>query len=95
MARFRRLTVDEARAMTRAELLDRLEIEQQYWHRKMDQHRMSPEDWEAHEVFTACLHLIDPVTAVSDTLAWLKGEGAGRYMDTRPGDDATGAPIPG
>lgn len=34
MSRFKRLTDAEARTLTRRELLDRIEAEQQYWFRK-------------------------------------------------------------
>lgn len=79
--------------MTRSDLVDRLEVEQKYWHRKMNQHRMTAADWTAYrEVYTVCLHMIDPAEAVSDTLAWAQGRvpTGQTYLDRRPCDDEKG-----
>lgn len=90
MARFQRLTIEEARNLARAELLDRLEVEQRYWHRRLNRKEIAWED-EGYQKFRQIMRLIDPAEAVSDTLAWLQGRGPGRYMDSKPGDDAAGA----
>ena len=64
MARFKRLTDAEARSLTRAELLDRVEAEQAYWFRK---NNMSDADQDAEREFRriwhACLSLADAIQA--------------------------------
>lgn len=75
MARFKRLTATEARTLTRDELLDRIEREQQYWMRK----RIStPEDHEAYREFSRIMHAsINPGAAIAEALAVVKGEHTG------------------
>ena len=69
MARFKRLTDAEARSLTRAELLDRVEAEQAYWFRK---NNMSDADQDAEREFRriwhACLSLADAIQAAMDTV---------------------------
>ncbi|MCW2916136.1 MAG: hypothetical protein JWN52_4204, partial [Actinomycetia bacterium] len=36
MARFERLTIEEARTLSREQLLPRIEDEQQYWYQRMN-----------------------------------------------------------
>src|SRR5438874_1954328 len=94
MARFKRLTVDEARTLTRAELLDRLETEGDYWSRKLK--HGTPQDWADYRVYQQCMRLIDPAKAIRDTTEWLNGKpGAGGYMDRRPCDDTPVQPVCG
>jgi hypothetical protein len=51
MPRFKRLTDAEARSLTRAEILDRVEAESAYWDRKCAGRTMTGADWEAHRAF--------------------------------------------
>lgn len=85
MGRFKRLTAVEANTLTRSQLLDRIEVEQEYWHRK-PWHRMSEAERAAEREFNRIMHAaLDPGAGLADTLAYLKGEpGAGRYFDERP-----------
>lgn len=85
VARFKRLTAAEARTLTRSQLLDRIEVEQAYWHRK-DWHRMSPTEQAAEHEFSRILHAaINPLTLIQDVTAYVQGTpGAGQYMDQRP-----------
>ena len=62
MARFKRLTDAEARTLTRAELLDRLEAEQAYWFRKKIR---TDEDQAASREFSRILLAhVDPAAAI-------------------------------
>jgi hypothetical protein len=70
MARFKRLTDAEARTLTRAELLDRVEGESAYWDR---QRPRTEADWDAHREFGRIMHAYlspsDAIQAAMDTLA--------------------------
>jgi hypothetical protein len=81
VARFKRLTDAEARALTRAELLDRIEAEQAYWSRK---HTMTDADCTAEREFRRIMHTyLNP----ADGLAALRDVLEGRpnnYWETRP-----------
>lgn len=85
MARFKRLTAAEARTLTRHELIDRIEREQAYWHRK-PWHRMSVEDQAAEREFRRIMHAaIDPIAGLDDAIAYVKGERVGEsYWNQRP-----------
>jgi len=90
MARFKRLTDAEARTLTRAELLDRVEAEQAYWSRKRT---FTAADREAEREFSrimhACISLADAIQAATDTAQGRRSD----YWETRPGDareDSTG-----
>jgi hypothetical protein len=87
MARFKRLTDDEARQMTRAGLLDRVERESAYWDWKI-RRPMTGEDRAAHREFSRIMHAyLDPAAMIRDTIDLLEGRGSGGYMARRPCDD--------
>lgn len=91
MSRFKRLTDAEARTLTRAELLDRIEAEQAYWFRKKAR---TAEDDAAFREFTRIMHAyLDPAAAMQDTIDHIEGRSAGGYWETRPGEDVTSLPA--
>lgn len=85
MARFRRLTAAEARALTRAELLDRIEIEQAYWTRKRAR-GMTDDDIAAEREFRRIMYAaLDVSLALDDAIGLVEGRpGFGGYFDERP-----------
>jgi hypothetical protein len=91
MARFRRLTDAEARSLTRAELLDRVEAEEAYWSRKRT---FTAADRAAEREFSRIMHAylspLDAIQAAMDTVQGRRSD----YWDTRPGvareDDTDG-----
>jgi hypothetical protein len=93
VAQFKPLTVAEANTLTRGQLLDRIEVEQEYWHRKA-WHRMSEADQAAEQEFGRIMHAaLDPGAGLSDLLDYLNGKpGAGRYFDERPNIPAATSP---
>jgi hypothetical protein len=87
MARFKRLTDAEARTLTRAELLDRIEAEQQYWFRKLDRPHTDA-DREAWREFVRIMHRYLPLDKILDELlAVVEGRAAPGYWERRPCDD--------
>jgi hypothetical protein len=86
--RFKRLTDAEARTLTRAELLDRVEAEQAYWARKRGP---TTADRAAKREFSRIMHaylpLNDAFQAAIDTAEGRRSD----YWETRPGD----VPAPG
>jgi hypothetical protein len=67
MARFVRLTRADLARLTRAELLDRIEAEQQYWHRKQDRGKFTAEDRTAFAEFREIMHAAcEPAAAIQD-----------------------------
>jgi hypothetical protein len=88
VSRFKRLTDAEARTLTRAELLDRVEAEQAYWSRKR---AMTPQDLEAEREFSRIMHAyLSPHDAIQAAIDTVEGRGS-NYWESRPGD----APVPG
>jgi hypothetical protein len=86
MAKFKRLTDAEARSLTRAELLDRVEAEQRYWERKRGR---SPEDVTAEREFSRIMFAyLSPHAAVQAAMDTVTGKGSD-YWETRPGDEAS------
>ena len=84
MTRFKRLTEEEARTLTRGELLDRVEAEQKYWARKRAR---SDEDRAAEREFTRILFTyVNPSEAMQATIDYIEGQRGHDYWDTRPGD---------
>ncbi|GAA3569989.1 hypothetical protein GCM10022419_058580 [Nonomuraea rosea] len=74
MPSFERLTIEEARTLTRDELLPRIEAEQQYWYQRIHRCRMRPGDDEAFKTFNQILHVAaDPVRLLWDTDPFLEG----------------------
>lgn len=88
MARFKRLTDTEARTLTRAELLDRVEAEEAYWSRKRN---MTDADSEAAREFSRIMHAYlspgDAIQAAMDTVQGRRSD----YWETRPGAEAKSA----
>lgn len=90
MARFQRLTWDDLDNLTRAELLPRLEAEQQYWARK-ERGELSEADERARREFGRMLcTVISPdslASAMGEMAAWLKGDRSVNtsYWDEKPG----------
>ena len=83
MSRFRRLTDAEARTLTRAELLDRVETEQAYWGRER---HMTAEDQAAEREFSRIMHAyLSPAEAVQDAIDYMEGRSSGSYWETRAG----------
>jgi len=83
VARFKRLTDAEARALTRAQLLDRVEDEQKYWERK---HTMTDEDRTAEREFSRIMHAyLSPHDALQAAMDTVQGRGSD-YWETRPCD---------
>ena len=84
MSRFKRLTDAEARTLTRAELLDRVEAEEAYWSRKRT---MTPDDRVAEREFSRIMHTcLSPHDAVQAAIDTVEGRGSD-YWETRPGQD--------
>ena len=83
MGRFKRLTDAEARSLTRAELLDRVEAEEAYWSRKRT---FTAADRAAEREFGRIMHAylspLDAIQAAMDTMQGRKSD----YWETRPGD---------
>ncbi|MEV0622576.1 hypothetical protein AB0I81_55310 [Nonomuraea sp. NPDC050404] len=57
MPEFQRLTIDEARTLTRTELLPRIEAEQKYWYERIHRCAMKPGDDKAFRTFNDILHI--------------------------------------
>ncbi len=89
MARFKRLTDAEARTLTRAELLDRVEAEQAYWSGK---HTMTGSDAAAEREFSRILRAyLSPQAAIEAAMGTVQGRRSD-YWETRPCDDQAGEP---
>jgi hypothetical protein len=83
VSRFKRLTDAEARTLTRAELLDRVEAEQAYWSGK---HTMTDADRAAEREFGQIMHTyLDPGAAIQAARDVIEGRGSD-YWESRPGD---------
>lgn len=93
MARFARLTRADLDTLTRQELLDRLEAEQNYWARK-EKRGLSTSDQQARREFTdlvfAVLNTDGVANSIREDAAWLKGErnNASTYWSEVPGQSA-------
>lgn len=83
MSRMKHLTYNEALAMTRGELLERVDTEQQWWFRQMDSGRIGWSD-EGYKEFRRIMHLLDPGEALADTRRLLEGMPGPSYWDQRP-----------
>ncbi|MFB9883230.1 hypothetical protein ACFFMN_35410 [Planobispora siamensis] len=61
MPRFERLTVEEARTLSRNQLLPRIEAEQKYWYGLLNSGQMRVGDDEAFKTFNRILRIaVDP-----------------------------------
>jgi hypothetical protein len=75
MQRFDRLTVEEARTLSRDELLPRIEEEQKYWYHRIHHCQMKPDDDAAFRTFNQIMHAaINPGRSLSETLAVFEEE---------------------
>ncbi|GAA2410130.1 hypothetical protein [Nonomuraea africana] len=69
MPRFERLTVEEARTLSRNELLPRIEEEQKFWYERMNSGQMRVGDDDAFKTFNRIMHIvINPDRAASADL---------------------------
>lgn len=88
MSRFKRLTTADLDRLTRGELLDRVEVEQQYWFRKLDRRPVSDADQAGYRKFQAivrqAINPVDAVRAAKDLVT--NGHGwSADYWDEIPG----------
>jgi hypothetical protein len=66
MPRFNRLTVEEARALSRTQLLPRIEDEQKYWYQRINRGQMRAGDDKAFKTFNEIMHVaINPGRSTS------------------------------
>lgn len=73
MPSFQRLTVEEARTLTRVELLPRIEEEQKYWYARIHHCRMKPGDDRDFRTFNDIMHIaINPSGFLTDAGYWTK-----------------------
>jgi hypothetical protein len=75
MAAFKRLTVEEARTLSRDELLPRVEAEQQHWSLLISRGQIRVGEDEAYKSFVRIMHVvIDPMAekAPQDPDFWTK-----------------------
>ncbi|WP_449062776.1 hypothetical protein [Planomonospora algeriensis] len=85
MPRFQRLTVEEARTLSRSQLLPRVEEEQKYWYRRMNSGEIRVGDDEAFKTFNRIMHLvIAPGRPFPGGQALLDGDDPDRDYWTRP-----------
>lgn len=94
MAEFDHVTWDDLNHLTREELLDRLEAEQEYWARQemggfTDAHRARREEFS--RILRAVCDPAELAEAVGHTAAWVAGEGSTdtSYWDQMPGHRVT------
>ncbi|WP_043624849.1 hypothetical protein [Nonomuraea candida] len=85
MPSFKRLTIEEARALTRTELLPRIEEEQKYWYHRIHNCEMRPGDEKAFRTFNDIMHIAaSPQRSLSDTDAIDEGRPFDRDYWTKP-----------
>ncbi|MEU4549122.1 hypothetical protein [Nonomuraea dietziae] len=74
MQRFERLTLEEARTLSRNQLLSRIEDEQKYWYERINGGQMRVGDDRAFKTFNEIMHVvINPDTrAPQDQDYWTK-----------------------
>ncbi len=85
MARFKRLTVEEARTLSREQLLPLIEDEQKHWYRLMNRMEMRAGDDDAFKTFNKIMHVvIGPGHSVSDAFALFEDESRDRDHWTKP-----------
>jgi hypothetical protein len=92
VARFKRLSDAEARTLTRAELLDRVEAEEAYWERKQAR-GMTAADDEAAQEFSRIMHAyLSPHDAIQAAMDTVQGRGSD-YWERRPCDELEAGPL--
>ena len=72
MPTFKRLTIEEARTLTRAELLPRIEEEQRYWYQRIHRCMMQPGDDQAFKTFNDILHITTIPYRMNEADYWSK-----------------------
>ena len=93
MSRFKRLTDEEARTLTRHELLDRVEAEEAYWTRKYHG-RLTDADRAAAREFSRIMHTYLSIGAALQAATDTANGTRSNYWDTRPCDDPGRTPAP-
>lgn len=84
MAAFKRLTEDDLRTLTRSQLLDRFDLEGQYWDR-VSKRGFTDADQVAYKEYSRLLHLaIPPGGGIEHALKYVQGQGDDGYWDTPP-----------
>jgi len=85
MPAFKRLKRSDLDVLTRAELQDRIEVEQQYWERKC-RRGLSEADAAAHREFGVILHAaLDPAASLAHVQHYLETGVDNGYWDEKPG----------
>lgn len=85
MPAFKRLTRADLSTLTRAELQDRIEVENAYWDRKC-RRGLSEADAAAHREFSAILHAaVDPGASLAHAQHYLETGVDNGYWDEKPG----------
>jgi hypothetical protein len=85
MPRFKLLTVEEARTLSRSQLLPRIEEEQKYWYRRMNGGEIRVGDDEAFKTFNQIMHIvIAPGRPFPGAQGSLDGDALDRDYWTRP-----------
>jgi hypothetical protein len=85
MPAFKRLTREDLTQLTRAELLDRITAENDYWDRKCKR-GLNEADSTAHQEFSSILYAaLDPGAALNHAIAYVEGRGDNGYWNEKPG----------
>jgi hypothetical protein len=85
MPAFQRLKRADLDTLTRAELQDRIEVENAYWERKC-RRGLSEADAEAHQEFSVILHAaLDPAASLAHAQKYLETGVDDGYWDQEPG----------
>ncbi|MFJ7269444.1 hypothetical protein ACIQV3_22830 [Streptomyces sp. NPDC099050] len=85
MPAFKRLTREDLTKLTRAELLDRIRMESDYWDRKCKR-GLNEADAAAHQEFSSILHAaLDPGAALNHAIVYIEGRGDNGYWNEKPG----------
>ncbi len=85
MPAFKRLKRSDLDILTRAELQDRIEAENDYWDRKC-RRGLSEADAAAHQEFSVILHAaLDPAASIAHAKEYLETGVDNGYWDEKPG----------
>jgi hypothetical protein len=85
MPAFKRLTREDLTRLTRAELLDWITVESDYWDRKCKR-GLNEADATAHQEFSSILHAaFDPSAALNHAITYIDGRGDNGYWNEKPG----------
>lgn len=89
MPAFKRLQRSDLDVLTRAELQDRIEVEQQYWNRKC-RRGLNEADSAAHQEFGVILHAaLDVSASLAHAQVYLETGVDNGYWDEKPGQPAS------